>query len=338
MSDFHSIQSSSHRSLRQPSPSASKSLERQQQVQQEGSGQPTQTHRNLKTLPSNMHRVHRVPELAVLRPHVNQDTAKDMQADRMQAHWSDPLASEGYGRRPTPRPTPDLEGIQQTGHATQGTEPSDLLPPVEQASVGTQQGSSLPDPHTRSRHPSDHGASPEEVASPHLEQQTSISANSSDYHSILGEVKKENIESLPKRYTDAGIVEEILELTNKHDILSEKVDGIVEENQELLEEVQSMSENISTLMENMRLRATQSDSLFQEKKKPNQPKRRTEEALVLAASVRDYLAVLLRVKDVGLVSVSAEDASRFAKLCNTDEKGGDCCTMDNFRVDLIGTC
>ncbi|KAF9487778.1 hypothetical protein BDN71DRAFT_1513641 [Pleurotus eryngii] len=108
--DFHSIRSSSHRSLHRPSPSASKSLERQQQVQQEGSGQPTRTYRNLKTLPLNMHRAHRVPKLAVLRLHVNQDTAKDMQADRMQAHWSDPLASKGYGRRPMPRPTPDLEG------------------------------------------------------------------------------------------------------------------------------------------------------------------------------------------------------------------------------------
>lgn len=43
------------------------------------------------------------------------------------------------------------------------------------------------------------------------------------------------------------------------------------------------------------------------------------------------------MKDVGLSSVSAEDASKFAKLCEADETGGDCCTKENFRVDLIGT-
>lgn len=64
--------------------------------------------------------------------------------------------------------------------------------------------------------------------------------------------------------------------------LTEKVDGIAEGNQELLEEVQSMSENISALMANMKSRTTPTDSLSQEKKKPGLPKRRTEEALVLA--------------------------------------------------------
>lgn len=85
-------------------------------------------YRNLKTLPSNVHRAHRVPELAVLRPHVNQDTAEDTQTDRTR-HWFDRLATEEYGMRPTGPARPTPEGVQETDHAPQGIEVSPSIVP-----------------------------------------------------------------------------------------------------------------------------------------------------------------------------------------------------------------
>ncbi|KAF9488626.1 hypothetical protein BDN71DRAFT_1534920, partial [Pleurotus eryngii] len=65
------------------------------------------------------------------------------------------------------------------------------------------------------------------------------------------------------------------------------------------------------------------------------PKHRREESLVLARSIRSYLAFLLGLEEACeaqiLTSVTVDEANAFAKSRDVD-----CCTVDNFRIDLIG--
>ncbi|KAG9227852.1 hypothetical protein CCMSSC00406_0008674 [Pleurotus cornucopiae] len=76
-------------------------------------------------------------------------------------------------------------------------------------------------------------------------------------------------------------------------------------------------------------------------KKPGMTKRRAVETLVLVKSVRGYLAILLRMGEEGrseaLTTVGSDNIQKFTELCGgNDVDGGDCCTVENFRIDLIG--
>ncbi|KAF9492484.1 hypothetical protein BDN71DRAFT_1497472 [Pleurotus eryngii] len=287
-------------------------------------------YRNLKTLPSCGGKTF---DQAVFRPQVSRaDEDTHVQTEQAQGFWADPLISEGYGMG-----TASMEWVLEDGtsQVCQRPERLEALPTVEQAT-----SEALSNPKPFPRHSSSDRSRPTQGPSSGtpLGQSVSISADPSDYHSFLDKVKKEdNFRS----EWDTKLNEEIEELSNKYGALSDKVDIVVEGNQEVLEEVQSLRETISTMIANARQSTTPSKLASPDMKKPGLPKRRAVETLVLAKSVRGYLAILLRMGEAGggeaLTSVGADDTERFAKLCGgNDGDGGDCCTVDDFRVDLIG--
>ncbi|KAF9489565.1 hypothetical protein BDN71DRAFT_1498969 [Pleurotus eryngii] len=275
-------------------------------------------YRNLKTLPS---RGGKTFNQAVFRPQVSRaDEDTHVQMEQAQGFWADPLISEGYGMG-----TASMEWVLEDGtsQVCQRPERLEALPTVEQA---TSEALSNPKPFLR--HSSSDRSRPTQGPSSGtpLGRSVSISADPSDYHSFLDEVKKEdNFQS----EWDTKLNEEIEELSNKYGALSDKVDIVVEGNQEVLEEVQSLRETISTMIANTRQSTTPSKLASPDTKKLGLPKRRAVETLVLVMGEAGG--------GEALTSVGANDTERFAKLCSgNDGDGGDCCTVDDFRIDLIG--
>ncbi|KAF4572417.1 hypothetical protein EYR36_006921 [Pleurotus pulmonarius] len=286
-------------------------------------------YRNLKTLPS---RRGETSDQAVFRPQLNRaDEGTHVQTEQAQGFWADPLISEGYGMGTALLERVLEDGTSQVRH-DQRPERLEALPTVEHATFEALSNSEpLPGHLSSDRNPQ--GPS---LGTP-SGRGASMSVDPSDYHSLLDEVKKED-------WSERGTTqlnEEIEELSNKYDALSEKVDIVVEGNQEVLEEVQSLRETISTMISNAGQSTTASKLASPDMKKPGITKRRAVETLVLAKSVRGYLATLLRMGEEGgaeaLTTVGSNDIQRFAELCGgNDVDGGDCCTVEDFRIDLIG--
>ncbi|KAF9490704.1 hypothetical protein BDN71DRAFT_1511038 [Pleurotus eryngii] len=272
-------------------------------------------YRNLKTLPSK-------PNEAVFRLHVNQLEVREntkeppVNTKQAQGNWHAPLVLERYGMGNTPEPnapTPmdGVEGLEtpQTSYVPQRGESLSLR--VAQVTLRTPPASSRPETKPVPAHAT---VSPSNEAPSEVASTSHLGSESSRYHSLLDEVKEEDFGRLTERYNELDdVADEILALNDKHDALSGKVDGVLEGTQELLEEVQSIKDNLSTMMGNMNSCQTSSDSFSQAPKNTGIPKRRREESLVLARSIRSYLAFLLGLEEACeaqiLTSVTVDEAN-----------------------------
>ncbi|KAJ8693182.1 hypothetical protein PTI98_010423 [Pleurotus ostreatus] len=274
-------------------------------------------YRNLKTLPL---RRGETSDQTVFRPQLNRaDEDTHVQSEQAQGFWANPLISEGYGMG-----TALLERVLEDGtsQVRQTPERLEALPGVEYAA-----SEALLNPEPLPGH----------LSSDRSPQGPSLGTPSGWGASISSFLSEKD----PSERGTTKLNEEIEELSNKYDALSEKVDIVVEGNQEVLEEVQSLRETISTMISNAGQSTTASKLASPDMKKPGMTKRRAVETLVLAKSVRGYLAILLRMGEEGrseaLTTVGSDDIQRFAELCGgNDVDGGDCCTVEDFRIDLIG--
>ncbi|KAF9490718.1 hypothetical protein BDN71DRAFT_1434502 [Pleurotus eryngii] len=141
-------------------------------------------YRNLKTLPLHGGETF---DQAVFRPQVNRaDEDTHVQTEQAQGFWADPLISEGYGMG-----TASMEWVLEDGtsQVRQRPERLEALPTVEQA---TSEALSNLKPFLR--HSSSDRSRPTQGPSSGtpLGWSVSISADPSDYHSFLDEVKKVN--------------------------------------------------------------------------------------------------------------------------------------------------